>query len=186
MLDQNFFHDSTKLQQHETEIRSIFTHHITSLCHQKWQIVDHITKWSLTLITQIHEYVAEQRKMLDEVYERKVYYLNTIRDEIITNTMKHVEKNDHDEIDELLKKCSALKLEFATLTYTSRPVSTIKLIVDEPTRQENEDESNEKKAKVESCPQEANTNNENGVTDNTYGTENQLSTAISINRETIK
>ncbi|CAF3773402.1 unnamed protein product [Rotaria sordida] len=170
----------------EAEIRHLFNHHISILCNQKWKIIDEITKWSTTLISQIQEHVTQQRKFLDQVYEKKVFCLNTIRDRILKQALIYEQKEDNEQVNQWLNQCNTLKLELATLNYINRPISTIQLVAEEQSIQPNTDEQNEQKTEVEQSPIELIDNNEKNIINNTDTNEYEPPQVTSTNTTSIK
>ncbi|CAF3881782.1 unnamed protein product [Rotaria sordida] len=171
----------------EAEIRHLFNHHISMLCNQKWKIIDEITKWSITLISQIQEHVTQQRKFLDQVYEKKVFCLNTIRDRILKQALIYEQKEDNEQVNQWLNQCNTLKLELATLNYINRPISTIQLVAEEQSIQPNtDDEQNEQKTEVEQSPIELIDNNEKNIINNTDTNEYEPPQVTSTNTASIK
>ncbi|CAF2829298.1 unnamed protein product [Rotaria sp. Silwood2] len=186
MLDQAFCDETLDMKPLETEIRHSFSHHIIMLCNQKWKIVEEITKWGTTLISQIQEYVTQQRKLLDEIYEKKVLYLDTIRDRILEQTLIYEQKTDNEEINQWLNQLNTLKVELATLAYINRPISTIQLVTEEQSMQPNVDEYNEYKTQDEQSSEKIIDNNEKNIINNTDTIENKPSKVTSTNTESIK
>ncbi|CAF3723256.1 unnamed protein product [Rotaria sordida] len=171
----------------EAEIRHLFNHHMSMLCNQKWKIIDEITKWSTTLISQIQEHVTQQRKFLDQVYEKKVFCLNTIRDRILKQALIYEQKEDNEQVNQWLNQCNTLKLELATLNYINRPISTIQLVAEEQSIQPNtDDEQNEQKTEVEQSPIELIDNNEKNIINNTDTNEYEPPQVTSTNTASIK
>ncbi|CAF0920817.1 unnamed protein product [Rotaria sordida] len=170
----------------EAEIRHLFNHHMSMLCNQKWKIIDEITKWSTTLISQIQEHVTQQRKFLDQVYEKKVFCLNTIRDRILKQALIYEQKEDNEQVNQWLNQCNTLKLELATLNYINRPISTIQLVAEEQSIQPNtDDEQNEQKTEVEQSPIELIDNNEKNIINNTDTNEYEPPQVTSTNTASI-
>ncbi|CAF0988937.1 unnamed protein product [Rotaria sp. Silwood1] len=170
----------------ETEIRHSFSHHIGRLCNQKWKIVDEITKWSSTLMSQIQEYVTQQRKLLEEVYEKKVCYLHIIRDRIVEQALIYEQKQDNEQINQLLSQLNTLKFELATLTYINRPIATIQLVTEEQLIQPNVDEHNEYKTEDEQSPKKEFNDDKKTMINNTDVNENGPPKVTSTNTESIK
>jgi hypothetical protein len=128
--------------QSETDIRHFFSCQVKVLFIQKWKIADAISEWSKWLAQKIHEYASEQRKLLDEEYEKKVLRLNIIRDQVLERALLYEQKKETEQIRQLLDQCSNLKIELATLVYIERPISSIQLIVEGQPLQKNQNECN--------------------------------------------
>ncbi|CAF1326690.1 unnamed protein product [Adineta steineri] len=155
----------SELKQSEQEIRHVFRHLVTTLYSQKWKIVDQITDWSATLIRQIQEHVDDQRKLLDQIYEQKVSYLDTVRDQFLKQVLVYDEKNDIQQIHQLIKQCNNLKFEVAMLVYVERPIVSIQLMAEELSPQVYQHESIEEEQSqiklIENNNNDINTNNNN-------------------------
>lgn len=150
MTDENLFAGLSGLKQSETDIRHIFNRYVNMLFTSKWKIADTITDWSKTLINQIQEHVIQQKNLLEEEYAKKVTCLNTLRDQVLEQVSIYEQNKDTEQINQLINQCNTLKVELAQLAYTTRPIASIQLIIDEPFTQ-NTDECNVHKTEDEQC-----------------------------------
>ncbi len=177
MSDEDLFGSISGLKQSEAEIRHIFSRHINTLFAAKWKIADEITDWSKKLINQIQEYVTQQRELLEQEYTKKVSRLNTVRDLILEQTLIYEQKNDTEQITQLLNQCNTLKIDLAMLVYIERPIPSIQLILEEQLTQQIGDESNENKNEDEQSQKKLTEDNTN---------ESSLSKVSSTNTELTK
>ena len=120
-----------EIPQSEIEIRHFFKHLISTLCNQKWKIIEQITDWSKTLIHQIQEHVNDQRKLLERVYEQKVSYFDSVRDQFLQRALVFEQQHDTEQMQQLINQCNALKSDIAFLVYTERPITSIQLVTEE-------------------------------------------------------
>ncbi len=149
MSDEYLFGETSGLKQSEIEIRHIFSHHVKTLNSQKWKIVDQISEWSQTLISQIQHHVSVQRQLLDQVYEKKVSYLNTICDRFLEQAVLYEQKKDIEQLNQLINQCNTLKFELAMVGCIDRPIASIQLITEEQLPQTDRDECNVNKTEEE-------------------------------------
>jgi len=184
MSDEDLFGGISGLKQSEAEIRHIFSRHINTLFAAKWKIADEITDWSKKLINQIQEYVTQQRELLEQEYTKKVSRLNTIRDLILEKTLIYEEKNETEQINQLINQCHILKIDLAMLVYIERPIPSIQLIIEEQLTQQSEDECNENKIEDEQSPKKSTEDYNNDISNNTN--ESSLSNLSSTNTESTK
>jgi hypothetical protein len=137
------------IRQSETHIEHVFKQHLSTLLNQKWKIIDQISEWSTTLIRQIQEHVTTQRDLLEQVYEKKVSDLNTMRDRFLKHALVYEQKNETKKIKLLLKRCDTLKYDLATLGYLERPIASIQLVTEEQSMEQNQNECSEHKTEDE-------------------------------------
>ncbi|CAF0841594.1 unnamed protein product [Adineta ricciae] len=96
-----------------------------------WKIIEQITDWSKTLIHQIQEHVNDQRKLLERVYEQKVSYFDSIRDQFLQRALVFEQQHDTAQMQQLINQCNALKSDIAFLVYNERPITSIQLVTEE-------------------------------------------------------
>ncbi len=184
MSDEYLFGETSGLKQSEIEIRHIFSHHVKTLNSQKWKIVDQISEWSQTLISQIQHHVSVQRQLLDQVYEKKVSYLNTICDRFLEQAVLYEQKKDIEQLNQLINQCNTLKFELAMVGCIDRPIASIQLITEEQLPQTDRDECNVNKTEEEESQRKLIENYDNDMISN-YDA-NSPPKLISVNTEPTK
>ncbi|UJR21008.1 hypothetical protein I4U23_024108 [Adineta vaga] len=148
------YEQTSELSQSEIEIRHFFKHLITTLCQQKWKIIDQISEWSKTLIRQIQDHVNDQRTHLEQVYEHKVSYLDSIRDQFLSRALIFEQHNDTEQMQQLINQCNTLKSDIALLVYIERPITSIQLLTEEHLLQSYQQPCIERRTVDEECQTE--------------------------------
>jgi hypothetical protein len=103
------------MKKADSEIRALFEQYNDRLVKEKKVVSDELTKWSSLHIRRIEEYVAKQKKFLDEHFEKRKRFFETERKRIIADVTAHDKKKENEPIERLLAELRNLKLNLPVL-----------------------------------------------------------------------
>ncbi|CAF4098666.1 unnamed protein product [Rotaria sp. Silwood2] len=125
------------------KIDTIFYNHGRGLQEKILEAQGEIDAWAATLRFQIDEHVKTQKKFLQQCYDEQQHALEARKDEFMTTARRYYDRNDYEQINELLRQCQALKFELLiAFDYEDRSLSFIKYMKKEQLEENKRQESN--------------------------------------------
>jgi hypothetical protein len=123
------------------KIKSLFDQYNVTLLEQKKKMSEEITKWGSDLIREITQYVADQKKLLEEQFENQKRAIEAKRKQSMSDLAKQEKKKDNEEINRLLAECKDLKFELTALEYCKHRVNYIQVTTEDQLAQKSRNEN---------------------------------------------
>jgi hypothetical protein len=120
------------------DIRKIFEGYGKKLLEQKKQMIEKIHVWRNKCFRAIDEHVAEEKKHLDEEYERQKDLLEQQRQQFTKEASYQERKRDEEHIRHLVDQCMDLKFQLAAFKNIKREVEFIQLMAEDQQTQTNQ------------------------------------------------
>jgi hypothetical protein len=133
------------MSQSEIKIHDLCNRFAKELFDRKWELSEEITQWRDTQIRRIDNHAREQRRLLEEEYQKQESYLNNTRDQFVTAAQRCEQTRDNVQIEQLLVQCNALKCELAALEFPEDKMLFIKFMTEDQLAQKKRNERNAEK-----------------------------------------
>lgn len=117
--------ETSNLTQSERDIHHAINRQISLLYGRKWEILDEITGWGKKNIADIEQHVEQQKEIVEKQYAIKINELNTMRSHMLKQVVGLEEKQDTEQIQQLIRQCQNLKEELVKVTNPVFPLSKI-------------------------------------------------------------
>ena len=91
-------------------------------------MLDQITQWSNELIEKVKKYTNEQRALIEQAHQKLVDNLKIQEKETKSEASLLIERNDDQELNELLNRCDTLKLQLGQFHHPSWPIDTLQFV----------------------------------------------------------
>lgn len=113
--------------QPEKEIQKLFVQYEKTLADQKAKHCDDITRWGDTIVSNIYQYVNQQKCLVEQEYVNQIEYLNKTCQQFVEELRVHEEMDNTGQINQLLDRCKALKIELVALEYHGQTIPFIEV-----------------------------------------------------------
>jgi hypothetical protein len=137
------------------DIRKIFEGYGKKLLEQKKQMIEKIHVWRNKCFRAIDEHVAEEKKHLDEEYERQKDLLEQQRQQFTKEASYQERKRDEEHIRHLVDQCMDLKFQLAAFKNIKREVMFIQLMAEDQQTQTNQNKRSANEISEFFCSQQS-------------------------------
>jgi hypothetical protein len=135
------------MKKAEPEIRTLFDQYNDRLMKEKKAVSDKLTKWGSLHVRRIEEYVAEQKKILDEHFDKQKRFLETERKRITAEVTTCEKKKETEPIEQLLAYCKNLKVNLPVVVRDEKPISYMRVSTEEALELKESDKNNAQQTK---------------------------------------
>ena len=117
--------------------RSVKTIHILfndfskELYTQRCNMAQEIADWATTLIRQIEDHAREQTRFLDQEYQKQEDYLHSMRMQLHNANNSYGQRDDDEQIRQLVEQCKSVKMELVALEYAERAIPFVQFLTEE-------------------------------------------------------
>ena len=129
-------------ERYREEIDETFRYLLKSLDVEQSKAVDAIEEWCAIRMDEIKEHTIQQRQLVYDAKETHQKHLENIRDQYLEINRICDQKNNTDEIRQLLEKCKSFKVNLVDLNFTPKSKDFIEVTIIEPPERLEHEESN--------------------------------------------